>query len=483
MKQYFFDVSGVLDYLRHGTRFTGIQRVVVTLADAACSKLGPDQAYISYLDHGRGRYVAVPYAALENGCMTDPESLRAVFGIRPPRPNQADQDLDLRAKYKGRPLRAAFHALRRRLYAALGREKYRQSASLLIKDTQVPPVRKISASEHILFDMLAKPGDQLVVMDAVWGMQDVVAIFTASKNRGIVVHTMLHDLIPVVAPHFTNNDILRQFEPWLRSSFEYTSSYLATSRSTGRDLSGFLARAEIPLPVRVTPLAQATLPRVQRTRAAVKDPTGSEGFDARAVYDPGLASERVRAILTYPYVLCVGTLEIRKNIWRIAQVWQRLCHVEGIALPKLVFAGQPGWMIDDFEQMMNATGNLSGWIAIINKASDAELETLYKHCQFTIMASYYEGWGLPIGESLAYGKTAVVSKTSSTSEVGGDLVEYCDPLSIDSIFQACRNLIEDPERRKALEARILTTPLRVWDDAADDLLAAIDAHATESLHT
>ena len=40
VKQYFFDVSGVLDYLRHGTRFTGIQRVVVTLADAACSKLG-----------------------------------------------------------------------------------------------------------------------------------------------------------------------------------------------------------------------------------------------------------------------------------------------------------------------------------------------------------------------------------------------------------------------------------------------------------
>lgn len=473
MRQYFFDVSGVLGYLRHGSHFTGIQRVVVTLADAACRKL-PDQAFISYLDRRRGTYVAVPYATLDPYCLTDPDAMRAAFGIRPLRQRREDQVLQ--KKYAGRPLRAGYHTMRRRLYAMIGRERYQHNFSLFPKQPDPLQTKKTRALEQIEFDTVAKAGDHLVVMDAVWGMRDVIKIFIANKKRGILVHTMLHDLIPVVAPHFTNNGILRQFEPWLRGSHEYTSSYLAVSHSTGRDLSEFLARTDISLPVRVTPLAQAPLPRAYRSSVTVTDRAVSVGFDVSVLSDSDLASERVRAILAYPYVLCVGTLEIRKNIWRIAQVWQRLSELEGILLPKLVFAGQPGWMVQDFERMMQATGHVSGWIEIVERPSDVELATMYKHCQFTIMASYYEGWGLPIGESLAYGKTAVVSKTSSMPEVGGELVEYCDPQSIDSIFHACRKLIEEPDRRKGLEARISEATLRQWDDTANDLVLALDKH-------
>ena len=479
MTQYFFDISGVLNYLRHGTRFTGIQRVVVTLADAACRRLAPDQAFISYLDDSQGTYVAVPFSALDGGFLTDPDLLRAVFGIRPHWVTHDDDGL--LKKYEGQPLRAVFHAIRLRIYVMLGREKYRQRLPLVSKDIQVSSIQKIRGAEQINFDTLAKPGDHLVVMDAVWGMHDVLTSFKEIKKRGILVHTMLHDLIPVVAPHFMSNDILKRFEPWLSQSHEYTSSYLAVSQSTGRDLSAFLSRANISLPVRITPLAQAPLPRARQAGKRVANAPVLEESDGGVMNDPGLASERIRAVLAHPYVLCVGTLEIRKNVWKIAQVWQRLSAVDGIALPKLVFAGQRGWMIHDFERMMQATGYLSGWIEVVEKASDAELQVLYKHSLFTITASQYEGWGLPIGESLAYGKTAVVSKTSSMPEVGGDMVEYCDPSSIDSILQACKKLIQDPERRKNLEARISKALLRQWDDAANDLLSVVASHAVEEI--
>jgi hypothetical protein len=59
--------------------------------------------------------------------------------------------------------------------------------------------------------------------------------------------------------------------------------------------------------------------------------------------------------------------------------------------------------------------------------------------------------------------------------VGGDLVEYCDPQSIDSIAEACLRLIGDPTRREALEQRIATARLRSWDDVSRDLLAAISS--------
>ena len=92
------------------------------------------------------------------------------------------------------------------------------------------------------------------------------------------------------------------------------------------------------------------------------------------------------------------------------------------------------------------------------------------------MVSTYEGWGLPVGEALSYGKTAVVSNTTSLPEVGMDLVEYCDPLSVDSIADAVRRLIYQLEHREALENKIKSTRLRDWADVARDLKRILEAN-------
>ena len=89
------------------------------------------------------------------------------------------------------------------------------------------------------------------------------------------------------------------------------------------------------------------------------------------------------------------------------------------------------------------------------------------------MPSLYEGWGLPVGEALSYGKTAVVSDSTSLPEVGGDMVEYCDPFSVDSLASACLRLIENPEHRMSLERKIRETRLRDWDSVAVDLVSVL----------
>jgi len=193
----------------------------------------------------------------------------------------------------------------------------------------------------------------------------------------------------------------------------------------------------------------------------------SELMDKTTVLDT------VQALTKTPYVLVVGTLEVRKNLWQLATVWDRLRRQSGRALPKLVFAGRRGWLNDDFENLLMASGRLGGWVEIVEEPDDTALSYLYRNCLFTVTVSFYEGWGLPIGESLAYGKTAVVSNTSAMPEVGGDLVEYCDPHDIDDIEAACLRLIDDPAHRQALEARISSARLRSWDDVATDILAAI----------
>src|SRR5690606_10338630 len=122
-----------------------------------------------------------------------------------------------------------------------------------------------------------------------------------------------------------------------------------------------------------------------------------------------------------PYALCVGVLSARKNVWTLANVWMQLHSRLGVETPRLIFAGKRGGRIDDFDDLIRATGSLYGYIRIIESPSDDELAYLYRNCLFSIFPSYIEGWGLPIGECLWFGRPVVCSSTSSMPEVGGDL--------------------------------------------------------------
>jgi len=49
----------------------------------------------------------------------------------------------------------------------------------------------------------------------------------------------------------------------------------------------------------------------------------------------------------------------------------------------------------------------------VERVNDDELAFLYQRCLFTIYPSLYEGWGLPVAESLRTGKFCIASSTSS----------------------------------------------------------------------
>lgn len=261
-----------------------------------------------------------------------------------------------------------------------------------------------------------------------------------------------------------------EFYYWLENSINICTRFLANSENTARDLQRFMSEVGQSKPISVVPLAQ------KFTTAILPNDLGSSLVDRllkthlKEIEGINLDIQNLTKI---PYVLVVGTMESRKNAWRLGQVWKRLAEDRDIEVPRLVFAGKPGWHNSDFDQLMKGTNQLGGWVQFVKRPTDAELQFLYKNCLFTAMISFYEGWGLPIGEGLSFGKTGVVGNSSSLPEVGGDLVEYCDVQSIGSIYAACRRLIEEPTRRKALETKIANTTLRTWDDVANDVVELI----------
>lgn len=468
MTQYFFDVTDLRRYLKRNARLSGIQRVSVMTIAKAAQQVVDAPIWLAYSDRRSRSYKAILLPREMGVDLTHIETLCDLLGVV-----RGPQALPAMGKYTERPLKRQLYIWKRDLYAIFGHKSHFTRNGLSAQEWRAARRGKRAGAVARVgqprdFGNVAKPGDQLIALDNVWFPSDLEPFLVQAHARGVEVSVLLHDLIPLVVPQYTEGDICRRFAAWLERSTGFVTHYLANSRSTGRDLQEYLESRSATQKVTVVPLAQS------RLSGAVTVEAPDMLHERYEAYRYGAQMpDYLRSITKTDYVLVVGTMEVRKNIWRVATVWDRLRRQGKRDLPKLVFAGRRGWLIDDFSALMSATGNLGGWVEIVESPTDSELEYLYRNCLFTITASFYEGWGLPIGESLGYGKTAVVSNTSSMPEVGEDMVEYCDPHSLSSIETACVNLLEDLDYRKALEARIAQTELRSWDMVASDLLAAV----------
>jgi glycosyltransferase involved in cell wall biosynthesis len=178
-------------------------------------------------------------------------------------------------------------------------------------------------------------------------------------------------------------------------------------------------------------------------------------------------------IVERPYVLMVGTIEARKNHTAMLRVWRRMLRtMPEEKVPDLVFAGKIGWLTADLMQQLRNANWFGGRIRFIDSPAEAELASLYAHCLFSVFPSFYEGWGLPVTESLSFGKTVAASRYSAIPEAGGEFCAYFDPDDINDAYDVIRGLIETPARIVALEARIAAAFCpATWDDTAAALLA------------
>ena len=146
----------------------------------------------------------------------------------------------------------------------------------------------------------------------------------------------------------------------------------------------------------------------------------------------------------------------------------------GEGWPKLIIAGKRGWQADEALRALRRADNQGPYLWI-EAPTDEELVWLYSRASFTVFPSLAEGWGMPIGESLWFGKPCVASNTTSMPEVGGALCSYGDPHDMDSFAQPITRLVRDGDFHARSVAVIRASPLRTWVDAANDIAAVIAA--------
>lgn len=123
----------------------------------------------------------------------------------------------------------------------------------------------------------------------------------------------------------------------------------------------------------------------------------------------------------------------------------------------MVIAGRRGWQTDDLYDLMTTDPETAERFIFLHNADDQELSWLYKNCMFTVYPSHYEGWGLPVAESMHYRTPCIASEASSIPEIAGELVSYFNPSSSEECFTLLKAYSE-PEnlthKKQALRGRI-----------------------------
>ncbi len=121
------------------------------------------------------------------------------------------------------------------------------------------------------------------------------------------------------------------------------------------------------------------------------------------------------------YFLHVGALDPKKNLSFLLKVYERFREMAGKrnSSVKLILTGgeySNKFVIDFFKQIQNSP--YASDITILGKVKSEDLPSLYKCATAFVFPSTFEGFGLPVIESLSQGTPVLVNSNTSLTQFG-----------------------------------------------------------------
>jgi len=269
------------------------------------------------------------------------------------------------------------------------------------------------------------------------------ALFAAARGPRVA---LFHDALALRFPELSPTRTVARFPSYLQEllAFDGIAAVSADSRDTLLDYWRWLGVTNPP-PVIALSLALGT--------SAVAQPM-----------------VELVASTVPPAVLCVGSLEGRKNhltllaaaelLWGRGREFQ--LHLIGLAHP------QTGRAALNRLRALQAAGRPLFYHGPVD---DAALHRAYAACAFTVYPSLCEGFGLPVLESLAQGKPCLCSGRGALGESARDggclmLDRVDDPAGLAA---AMERLLTDSGELATLAAAARRRTFRTWPQYATEL--------------
>lgn len=234
------------------------------------------------------------------------------------------------------------------------------------------------------------------------------------KRKGVAIHVMVYDLLPVLHPEWFHSRTTRNFYRWLRALAVVADSAICVSNSVKDDLIAWLkTKYRIPgksLPIKIIPMGcdfEASVPNYGM---------------------PDIARALLQKFSENPTAIMVGTLEPRKGHQHVLDAFEFLWR-QGHDI-NLLIVGKRGWKTNKLQSLLEQHPERNVRLFWLENVSDEFLLSLYQVSCGLIMASEAEGYGLPIIEALANGKLVVARDLPVFREITSPNLMFFDTHNI-----------------------------------------------------
>lgn len=170
-------------------------------------------------------------------------------------------------------------------------------------------------------------------------------------------------------------------------------------------------------------------------------------------------------------VLIFGTVEPRKNIPFILELWPEVCRMLGRSV-RLVVAGQDGWG----SVVVEASANVERR----RNVTDEERDVLMSQSRLVLVPSLHEGFGRVALEAMACGTPVIASRVGAHPEVvwweaeDEETSPLQDPVDREGWVKAIITLLKDEETWNKHQAMgRARAALFSWEEVARRILAVI----------
>lgn len=169
-----------------------------------------------------------------------------------------------------------------------------------------------------------------------------------------------------------------------------------------------------------------------------------------------------------PYFLYIGRLEYKKNIENLIRGFE--IYVRNGGTDSLLLVGGLGFGGDKILERISRS-QYADRIVVKGYVDENEKLQLLHNARALVFFSWYEGFGLPIGEALSLGCPVIASDIPAHREVGGDVVSYCYPQDVQGMAQLLQQHTDANDTQSEQNQRVARALTFSWDSHAAQLSA------------
>ncbi len=309
------------------------------------------------------------------------------------------------------------------------------------------------AQDDVIEPIEFEATDILIMLDSSWEIySEFSQIFKMAKQRNVPIYTVIYDMLPITLPgnYFVAGGSER-FTKWFRSALTLSDGLICISKTIADDVVGYITENNL-----LTMVKKISFWHL------------GANFSNNAIITKQI-KRKFSCLGSIDYLLMVGTIEPRKSHQFALDVMEIIWQSGGELA--LCIVGKEGWLVESLMKRLRSHPMLGKKLFLFEKATDGELDFLYKNSAGLLFLSKGEGFGLPLIEASYQGIPIICSDIPVFREVAGDYATYVNLDSSDITAKMIKAWLEDKKNGHLPDTRNM--PSMSWKESSEQLLRVV----------